>query len=242
MAIHPETAIVPLYKAKRSNPPVPVAFVGTAFFIAAELLVTCWHCVKEQLPGDCGYLALVMQNPWYVDWLDNISQDKNGSDLATANVRGRPGFQFLLASEPALQGVDISTFGYPFSGLKRDDFGSPKAILETRLFKGYIMRAFTFDYPSLGPTLSYELSFPAPRGLSGAPIIEMYTPRILGVIYGNNDVATTEHFAAIDVEGKRTPEVQRVVSFGLAHHTVTLKNLSGTATNGRPLREIVISR
>lgn len=241
MAIQGEATVVPLYRAKRSNPPVAIAYAGTAFFIAAELLVTCWHCVNEQLPDDCGYLALVMQKPWYVDWLDNISQDTNGSDLATANLRGTPGFQFFLASDQALQGIDISTFGYPFSGLKRDQFGSTKPVLEPRLFEGYIVRTFTFDYPSIGPTLSYELSFPAPRGLSGAPIIEMYKPRVLGVVYGNNDVATTEHFAEIDEAGKRTPEIQRLVSFGLAHHTSTLRNLSGTATGGRPLREIVKS-
>ena len=241
MAIHVEGTIIPLYRAKRANPPVATGFAGTAFFIAPELLVTCWHCVKERLPDDLGYLALIMQEPWYVDWLFNISQDKNGSDLATANIRGKPDFQFLLGTEPALQGVDISTFGYPFSSVKLDESGSLRPTLEIRLFKGYIMRTFFFDYPPFGQTLSYEISFPAPGGLSGAPIIELNTRRILGVVYGNNDVATTEHFTQVDEEGKRTPEIQRVVSFGLAHHSDTLRNLSGAATKGKPLKEIVRS-
>lgn len=240
MAIHAEGTIVPLYRAKRSNPPVLTAFAGTAFFIAPELLVTCWHCVNEDLSSDSGYIALVMQQPWYMDWLYNISRDSNGSDLATANLRGAPAFRFLLADDRALQGVDVSTFGYPFSGLTQYEFGAVPA-LEIRLFKGYIMRTFTFDYPQFGPTRSYEISFPAPGGLSGAPLVEMFTPRILGVIYGNNDVATTEHFAEVDLEGKRTPEIQRVVSFGLAHHTDTLRNLTGTATKQVPLKEIVKS-
>ena len=241
MTIRGEATVIPLYTARRSNPPVPVAFAGTAFFIAPELLVTCWHCVREPLSSDCGYLALVMQGAGYVDWLYNISQDQNGSDLATANLRGKPEFQFLLASERALQGVDFSCFGYPFSGTRLDQLGSPKATLEARLFKGYVMRTFTFDYPSFGPTLSYELSFPAPPGLSGAPMIEMNKRRILGVVYGNNDVATTEHLAEVDSDGSRTPEVQRIVSFGLAHHTATLRDLAGAATNGRPLLELVKS-
>jgi hypothetical protein len=241
MAIRAEATVVPLYVAKRSNPPIPVAFAGTAFLIAPELLITCWHCVRDHLPSDQGYLALVMQDSWYADWLDNISQDTNGSDLATANIRGKPDFQFLLGNEPVLQGVDISAFGYPFSGLKRNELDSPKATIEARLFKGYVMRTFPFDYPSFGQTLSYELSFPVPRGLSGAPIIEMNTRRLVAVAYGNSDVAVAEHFVEIGPDGARTPEVQRIVSFGLAHHTATVRNLAGTATKGRPLSEIVKS-
>jgi hypothetical protein len=182
-----------------------------------------------------------MQGPSYLAWLYNISRDANGSDLATANVQAKPDFQFILANQRGLQGLDVCTFGYPFSGLKRiaGEMAAPN--LEIRLFKGYIMRTSEFEYPEFGPTISYETSFPAPGGLSGAPLIELLTRRVLGVVYGNNDVAKTEHFAAVDSDGTKSPEIQRLVSFGLAHHTNTLRNLSGTATNQRMLAEIIPS-
>jgi hypothetical protein len=54
-------------------------------------------------------------------------------------------------------------------------------------------------------------------------------------------VATTEHIAEVDSDGKKSPDIQRLVSFGWAHHTTTLRNLSGTATNQRMLAEILPS-
>jgi hypothetical protein len=168
------------------------------------------------LPEDQGYLGCFESESSYVDWLENISQDSNGSDLATANVRAEPGTRFQLATTRALQGADVTTFGYPFSGLKRVEPGRNIATWEPRLFKGYITRTFSFSSPQNAPAPAYELSFPAPKGLSGAPLIELGTPRVLGVVFGNNDVAIAEHLAEVDAFGNRTPEVQRIISFGLA--------------------------
>jgi hypothetical protein len=88
--------------------------------------------------------------------------------------------------------------------------------------------------------MSYELDMPAPEGLSGAPVVLHGTKAVVGVVYGHNDVALVEEHATVDDEtGARSPEVLRIVSFGLAHHTHTLHELRGKATGGRPLKELV---
>ena len=84
---------------------------------------------------------------------------------------------------------------------------------------------------------------PAPDGLSGAPLIVRGSDAIVGVVYGTIDVARTEEVSAVDPEtGARTPQVQRIVSFGLAHHTWALGELRGPATGGRPLADVMPSR
>jgi hypothetical protein len=84
---------------------------------------------------------------------------------------------------------------------------------------------------------SYELDMPAPEGLSGSPLLSG-DDMVIGVVYGNNEVATIDQFSSIDpTTGERQPEIQRVVSFALAYHTDALSNLTGKATHGVALKE-----
>jgi hypothetical protein len=81
---------------------------------------------------------------------------------------------------------------------------------------------------------SWELSFAVPGGLSGAPLFLDGTLEVVGVVYGNNDVATIEESATVDSSGVRSPEVQRIVSFGLAHHHSQLLPLTAAAQSFVP--------
>ena len=96
-----------------------------------------------------------------------------------------------------------------------------------------------FDYPGLGEVPSYELSFAIPAGLSGAPLFRAGSLDIAGVVYGSNDVAKIEEVVQVDTAtGKRTPEVQGIISFGLAQSLESLARIRGPATGGRMLREV----
>ena len=79
---------------------------------------------------------------------------------------------------------------------------------------------------------------PPPAGLSGAPLIKLRTHQVVGVVYGSNDVGSIDHFASVNPEtGYVEPEVQRIVSFVLAHHTEVIWSLRGVATEHQPLIE-----
>jgi hypothetical protein len=84
-------------------------------------------------------------------------------------------------------------------------------------------------------TEAYELDMPTPEGLSGAPLIRMGSKEVVGVVYCTNEVALIKQFEQVDEDGRREPEIHRVVSFGLAHSTSSLHSLSGPATGGIPL-------
>jgi hypothetical protein len=72
--------------------------------------------------------------------------------------------------------------------------------------------------------------------------VESGTNRVIGVVYGTLDVGTIEQFSRIDpISGKLEPEIQRVTSFALAHHTDVLRVVTNRLTDGRPLADYVCS-
>lgn len=218
-----------------------VRFAGTGFVAGKGVLITCWHCVPDGLPEGLFYGVLVRANGGYTARaLTMIEQDPTGKDLATARVSPPwPEASPTFTTVPARELEDVCAFGYPLSGLTPEEHEVGRLPLaQLRSLKGYVVRRFHYDQPAHGPTPSYELDMPAPEGLSGAPLMTL-AGEVLGVVYGTNETARIDEWARVDEEGNRTPEVQRIVSFALAHQTESLLNLSGAATGGRTLRDFL---
>jgi hypothetical protein len=140
----------------------------------------------------------------------------------------------------------VGSFGYPFTSLteEKPEIGR-QAVIHARSLKGYIMRRFYYESPSHEVTFSYELDMPAPGGLSGAPVVRIHpvegSREVIGVVHGNNEVATIAELESVDEYGNRRPEVQRITSFALAHHTDSLRKRTGKATGERPLAEFLLT-
>lgn len=217
-----------------------VSFEGTGFLVAPQVLVTCWHCVKAELPP--GQLYVVPVGPTLYE-LSRIEPDPSGLDLATATVEElRPTLDLRLASDAdVLPGIDVTTFGYPADTvLALDERG--KFNYSGRVLKGYIARRFHAapTGPIVTPTL--ELDMLAPAGLSGAPLLihGHNTNTVVGVLYGSHATATIEEIASVDpATGVRQPEIQRLATFGLAHTPLSLGALKGAATNYKPVSELL---
>ena len=232
--------IVPLFAVKLNGTQKPIDFVGTGFVIASSLLVTCWHCVERPLPDGCGYAAIIFHGPGRrtILPLENLERDPSGIGLATANIELEPNDHLYLSPNAVAHGTDVWAFGYPLPHIKLTDTNKRKIVVAGRFLRGYVTRPFLYDHPKFGAVLSYELDMPTPEGLSGAPLIQLNTRQVIGVIYGTNDVGKIEETATVNLQtGERQPEVQRIVSFGLAHHTETLRELKGKATNGLSLAQ-----
>jgi V8-like Glu-specific endopeptidase len=220
-----------------------LACTGTGFLIGGHLLVTCWHCVKA-VPAE-GYAYGVARQfpiPELVKmggyWMEGIGR-VGRSDLAIAKVPYLPSSNIQLRTTPARMGDEVWTFGYPLTSVRVDEKQRRYFLAHPRLFRGHILRSFVYDHPFDGATPSYELSFSAPEGLSGAPLFLAGTLDVIGVIYGTNDAIAIEERAQVDPQtGARTPETQRIVSFGLAHHTSTLLSAIAAPTDGRTLLDM----
>lgn len=233
----PQTDILPIFMLSTSGDIRLEEFEGTGFLIAPHVLVTCWHCVSRPLaPGQAFMAAVRDEQGRYVPvQLTNVERDPAGSDLATATVNLLPQLNLSLAETSPEYGVDVWSFGYPLT----DRTGPGKFGLGGRFLQGYVMRAFFHEYAGFGRTPAFELDMPCPSGLSGSPVVALGSRHVIGVVYGEHDVATITQYASHDPEtGKREPEIQRVVSFAVAHYTETLRNLRGKATGGRTLAEL----
>lgn len=246
--------ILPIVVVKRSGYPTPKGYKGTGFLIGRGVFVTCHHCVADPVDEEETYAVLVpieyapeLRNEapdaqYAVSTLQDIEQDATGLDLATARVNLEPIGLRLAEEGIRTMGEDVRTYGYPLT----EDLPHPeegRAIgLNGRYLKGYSTCNYSMDVPDYRSTPSEELDLPAPRGLSGAPVIRMDSLEVIGVLYGTKDTGTIEEFSRVDeVTGERTPELQRITTFAVSHMFDSIYNLSGRATEGMPLGQYLRS-
>ena len=245
--IHAESHFFPLLRVKvnAGGPTRVEQHIGTAFFIAPTLLMTCWHCVASPLEAGYEYAIRVknVEGGFSAIALRNIERDRNGTDMATAYCPLQTPQQLSLANPPLLYGEEVWTFGYPYPETRREADGSLHHVISGRFLRGYMTRNFYYDHPTLGKTDAYELDMKAPLGTSGAAILRKDSLEVVGLIFGVNDVETVEEFARVDpVSGTREPEVRRVASFALAYDTEALSRLTTGGTNSLPLATFLRER
>ncbi len=238
-----ERNIVPIFAIEKTHPGKLISFQGTGFILAPNLLITCWHCVSSLLADNQQYAAIIPTKPegYSALHLNELEQGFNGIDVAVASIATEPTLGLTLAKADVPWGTHVWTYGYPFTTAKEVADTGKRFMLDGRYLEGYVTQAFHYEHHKYGQVSSYELSMPIPAGLSGAPLIRLGSKEVIGLIYGNNDVATIEQFAEVDSQtGKREPEVQRIMSFGLAHHFDTLKNLRSATNLKVPLANYLV--
>ncbi|MGB7293641.1 MAG: trypsin-like peptidase domain-containing protein [Thermodesulfobacteriota bacterium] len=228
--------ILPIFKTTKKEPHDLISFQGTGFIIAPKILVTCWHCIEEPLQENEQYSAIVVKEDGTdhkLITLYNIDKDSNGNDLATASHDYEPSEYLLkVPLNDAAFGAEIWTYGYPFTAPELLPNRSIRFMVPPQFFKGYIVRNLIFKQPGYGDVKSYELDLNVPKGLSGAPVMGLGDTIVFGVIYGSNDIATIDHLSLLDPEtGYKQPEIQRIVSLGVAHYTENLLLVRGKATD-----------
>jgi len=202
---------------------------GTGFILGAGFLVTCWHCVAAAPPEGCfyGVTRLGPEGQNLGSPIGRIRQVTSNVDLAVGRVRYTNPLGFRIAETAPSLGADVWTFGYPLTDIERLPNGITSFTAHPPLLKGHVTRPFVYAHPSGVRIPSWELSFAAPEGLSGAPVFLAGTLDIVGVVYGNNDVRAVEYEGFVDPEtGERESAVHRVVSFGLAHHLTSLTKVT----------------
>ena len=215
-----------------------VEHLGTASFFLPSLVVTCWHCVRNDPPPGHFYALRVTDESggFFARPLSRIERDRNGTDMATAHCDYPGAACVSLAEAPPFLGADVYTYGYPFPVRGNDHSGNPTFEISGRFLKTYIARDFYYDHPEYGRTEAYELGAPAPQGHSGCALLNARSLHVVGIIFASHDVETIEEFLSVDpTTGQREPEVRRIVSFGLAYDFDELSRLKTDETGGHSL-------
>lgn len=220
--------ILPIVTTRFDTLPFMIhSFEGTGFLLANNVIVTCSHCIEGTPPEYAAYGAVRFDSDRKVRG-NLISQvEQIGNDLAFGHILFDKTLAMRLAETTPVMGAAVWTFGYPLTDVRRITGEFRTFVTHPRLLRGHITRDFLYNHATLGRVPSWELSFAAPEGLSGAPLFLESTLDVIGIVYGNNDVATVEQAVEVNADtGERTPEIQRIVSFGLAVHLQALAPLA----------------
>jgi len=159
-----------------------VQFLGTGCFITTGWLLTCSHVLKKVHHIPCAaYKVIGDPKERTFDGLKDIRFHPY-ADLALAKV-GEIASKYYKTFTPDFEserliGTDIVSYSYV-----EDVQAGYQAAATPRLFKGYIMRT-SVDVDD--KRIAYiEVSFPALSGMSGSPIIDIKTTRVIGMLYQN---------------------------------------------------------
>ena len=195
---------------------------GTAFSLGNGFYLSAAHVVKGAQEKGTIYMGYVVKGMWTVaEVSDHELLEDSDVAIIAATIPSAVTLPWEMAKENMLE--DVQTVGFPYA------YDTELASIHVRAFKGNVISGRPFmKFPS-HPRV-FELSFPCPRGLSGAPLFTVDdTPRIRGMICGN---ATVEMLIFRDREeiddGNKVEVVERYESMqmGIAIQASSLSSIN----------------
>lgn len=170
-----ENYVIPLFSAALDG---RATLHGTAFFINGEgVFLTARHVIESAQSAAAqngGYIFLAERQ--FESDRASIHPVKSvefahlpfdvGIGKVSAETRSFLRLADLSAGAPLR---DVSTFGYPESAHTRTAEG--RLIIRSRAHKGYIVRRLRGDEMDCSTAPGFELNFPIPSALSGAPLV-----------------------------------------------------------------------
>lgn len=215
----PETVVLPIFGCNKAF--APIEFLGTGFVVGSRRLVaTAYHNVSDW-PDELGVLRSPQMKPIP---LKMLSYDKD-TDLALLDMTPYQSHQwFHLANDDEIY---HNRFVICPEYSATDKIGGEIVVsMATRV--GNITREFRANdrFGKAGEG-ALEVSFPALRGASGAPILSSEHLKVYGVIIANIDYhlipAMVE--ATMDDKGEMSDEIKYMLPQGIAVHVKHLRNL-----------------
>jgi hypothetical protein len=165
-------------------------FLGTGFFIDNDgTFLTAKHVFpSESSPQEHTYNAITfdLQNKRPVPCPISDLEFSPQFDIALGCVQGASNIRPLdLATKNYPSNLDVVTAEFSRTHLKKREDGEITLEFDPCFRKGYVMRYYTSTYPESIPTQCLELSFPALRGASGAPVLMELGGAVVGMIIQN---------------------------------------------------------
>ena len=155
-------------------------YLGTGFFVAKGVFMTCRHVVENAQNTPCAVLKPISSEKQVVAQLRNIKYHPY-ADLALASIADVEDDAYkplsVNLSNDLFLGQEIINYSYVEN--RRENY---KVGVTPRLFKGYITRTSVDEKDD---RLAYiEANFTALSGMSGSPILNDQA-EVIGMIYRN---------------------------------------------------------
>lgn len=181
--------IVPLIKST-GDLSLGREFLGTAFMVSSDRLITARHCLVDVTLADDEVIAAIFgvgDGNLQAHLVTDIVHDEN-FDVSHATVQGRG------IDEPYLD-VEVGTLAFnsdvvtaEYSGTESNqDLGDGRfAMVFNPIYrKGHMTRFYPSTIGHRAETRCFDLSFPALKGASGAPVIDDRTAKVIGMVVQN---------------------------------------------------------
>ncbi|MCI5137032.1 MAG: serine protease [Candidatus Electrothrix sp. AR1] len=188
---------------------------GTAFSIGSGFFLTAAHVinsVREHKWHGLGYSENKI-------WLSCVSTDFEtivDYDIGILKVQSIDCLEMDWDNNTLPMSQRVLTAGYPYS------FDNHNMAINIRAFSGYIVSDPQFYSLPAKPSV-YELQFPCPRGLSGAPLFTPgSSPKIVGMIIGNHStemLVYSQREIEEDSNNKSIVERYEALQLGIALQT-----------------------
>lgn len=184
----------------RSIAPVIIGFphgsahdlLGTAFFVAPGVLMSAKHVLGVVPPAGCSLSVVRMvdidgQPDLQTYEVTDIFIDPR-ADVAVGRVEGWPFDRYFeIAQTPNFSAnIDVLSVEFSASQLLALGAGGQREMRLTPTYhKGYIMRDYVAEFGHEYPVQCYDLSYPAFKRASGAPVVSNSTFNVVGMIVAN---------------------------------------------------------
>lgn len=213
---------------------------GTCFAIGGDYCLTAGHVVEavNGCPPDLGpVIAFRSQGRWATAEIratELLSADVGLVRFALMESTDMPrpvALPWRLEMMPLL--TTVKTIGYPY-GLS---YADGEARFTTRAFLGHVVST-RVKYKPVGyqgnPFCAYELSYVAPEGLSGAPLLCGDEPTVvIGLIIGNNESKILFHQDSYVEKESEGEKAKTTVHEHYRYHHLGVSVMSSEIANTR---------
>lgn len=180
-----ESSLFPIVSVYQGPEPT-YDFLGTGFYIDSDgLFLTAKHvCQVPENEYSAVMLGLSGSEP--VPYRISHLKYSENFDIALGQVEGVEDIQPLkIASANAPVNYDVVTAEFSGTRTQRIEGGRIAVFFYPYYRKGNVVCFYPSTFPESVPTSCQELSFPALKGASGAPVIVEQTGLVIGMIVGN---------------------------------------------------------
>ena len=201
--LEPRAAILPIFKMLGNQVDFR-GLLGTGFVVGSEIpwLLTAAHVFRDNPRAkEEEYGALFYNDGNLKIGIIGEPLFSSSHDVAAINLRGTQGLTPLpLLRKPISENLDVLTFEYSSTTVRRLDDGRLGAHFSPFTHKGNVLRHYESDFPEKVPTPVMDTSFPALQGASGAPVMRARDFGVTGMLVANHErhllpaqVARIEH-------------------------------------------------
>jgi hypothetical protein len=185
---HPQSVVAPVVTSTLGAQDQVHELLGTAFLVGEELFMSAKH-VFSVIPPDGQEIVLVStaSGKARVYSAEVIYQDAL-HDIAVARVGGWPANEpfSIYPTDELLMNSNVLTVDYSptRSGVRLPD-GRSSMQISANWQKGNVVREYVPDFGYEHSPSCIDLSYPALKGASGAPVVDEQSGYVVGMIVGN---------------------------------------------------------